>query len=128
MAEALLRQRSNRRFAVYSAGIRPRGLHPLTTQVMAEIGIDVSQQQSKGIEKIKDVVSIFFVVSLCEHAERECPDTLAPASVRLSWPFDDPAKADTPENMLMKFRAVRDAIDRRIQEWLQNDVPPNWLT
>lgn len=54
MAEAMLRQQSRGRFAVYSAGIRPRGLHRLTTQVMAEMGIDVSQQHSKGLEEIKD--------------------------------------------------------------------------
>lgn len=128
MAEAFLRKHSQGRFAVYSAGIRPRGLHPLTTTVMAEIGVDVSQQQSKGLDQIRNTESIFFVVSLCENAERECPDTFAPASVRLSWPLDDPTKADSPEKMLAKFRGVRDEIDQRIQEFLRNELPPGWLT
>lgn len=127
MAEAFLRKHSQGRFAVYSAGIRPRGLHPLTTTVMAEIGVDVSQQQSKGLDAIADVGSIFFVISLCENAERECPDTFAPASVRLSWPLDDPTKADSTEQMLPKFRRARDEIDLRIQEWLRNELPPSWL-
>lgn len=100
----------------------------MTTTVMAEIGVDVSQQQSKGLDQIRNTESIFFVVSLCENAERECPDTFAPASVRLSWPLDDPTKADSPEKMLAKFRGVRDEIDQRIQEFLRNELPPGWLT
>ena len=44
MAEGLLRARGGKRYAVYSAGTHPRTIHPLAVQVMAELGIDISEQ------------------------------------------------------------------------------------
>ena len=48
MAEALLRRHTGHRFEVFSAGLRPREIHPLTYRVMAEIGIDISGHARKG--------------------------------------------------------------------------------
>lgn len=128
MAEALLRERARGRLAAYSAGIRPRGLHPMTVTVMAEIGINVSQQISKGLDAIKDEASIFFVIALCEDAERECPDSFSPATVRLAWPVDDPTKTSPTDTMLVRFRRTRDEIDARIQRWLRSEWPSAWLS
>lgn len=47
MAEALLRHHAGDRFDVYSAGLNPKPIHPLTHQVLREIGIDSSRQTSK---------------------------------------------------------------------------------
>ena len=38
MAEGLLRARGGARFAVFSAGTHPRGVHPLAIQAMRELG------------------------------------------------------------------------------------------
>jgi protein-tyrosine-phosphatase len=51
MAEAFLRDMAGDRFEALSAGITPRGLHPLAVEVMREIGIDISQQQSKDVRE-----------------------------------------------------------------------------
>jgi arsenate reductase len=41
-------------------------------------------------------------------------------SVRLSWPFDDPAGfVGSGEEKMAKFREVRDQIDERIKGWLK---------
>ena len=39
MAEGILRNLSDDRFEVFSAGTAPKGLHPKTIEVMNEIGI-----------------------------------------------------------------------------------------
>lgn len=40
----------------------------------------------------------------------------------MHWPIDDPAEqAGTEEEILQKFREVRDQIDKRIKEWLSRE-------
>ena len=41
MAEAFLRKYASDRFTVYSAGLDPKGINPLTETVMEEVGLDV---------------------------------------------------------------------------------------
>lgn len=42
MAEVFLRKYGDDKYEVHSAGLEPKGLHPITVQVMSEIGLDVS--------------------------------------------------------------------------------------
>ena len=51
MGEALLRERAGDRFDAYSAGVQPKGIHPLTIQVLEEIGIDTSKLRSKDVSE-----------------------------------------------------------------------------
>ena len=49
-----------------------------------------------------------------------CPTLAGFAGIRLYWPFEDPAAAlGTPEARLEVFRKVRDQIDLRIIDWLE---------
>ena len=50
MAEAFLKRLAGDRFEAFSAGYEPRDIHPLTKQVMAEIGLDLSDQYSKSVK------------------------------------------------------------------------------
>src|SRR6266850_3907579 len=47
MAEGYLRHIAGDRFEALSAGIASKGLNPLAVEAMREIGIDISNQQSK---------------------------------------------------------------------------------
>ena len=49
MAEAFLNTLSNGRFEAESAGIEPGILNPLAVEVMKEVGIDISQNKTKGV-------------------------------------------------------------------------------
>ena len=51
MAEAFLRRLGGDGYQAFSAGLEPRGMHPLTLQVMGEIGTDLSGQRSKGVDE-----------------------------------------------------------------------------
>jgi len=55
MAEGWARKLKGDVFAAYSAGSEMHGLNPLAVKVMAEAGVDISRQQSKTVEAVKDV-------------------------------------------------------------------------
>ena len=50
MAEAFLRSYAGDKYEAYSAGLEPKGIHPLTRRVMDDIGIDISSQNSKELK------------------------------------------------------------------------------
>lgn len=121
MAEGLLRNAAGDRFEALSAGSNPSGyIHPKAIEVMAELGIDISAQQSKSISDFlpPDGTPPDTIISVCSGAEKDCPNF--PGAVeRLHWPFEDPAYADgTDEEKLSVFRKVRDLIRQTLRNRL----------
>ena len=117
MAEGLLRELAGDRFESLSAGANPAGyVHPMSVQVMQELGIDISSQSSKHINEFLPPQGTppDLIISVCSSAEKECP--LFPGDVqRWHWPFDDPAHATgTDDQKLAEFRRVRDEIRSRL--------------
>lgn len=118
MAEALLRKYAGDRFDVYSAGLEPQGINPLARKVMEEVGFDLSGHYSKDVSEFLGTTHFGYVITLCDHAESRCP-IFPGASIRLHWPFEDPAAFQgTEERKLNKFREIRDQIRVRIESWL----------
>ena len=115
MAEGFAKQLLGSDWQIASAGLRADGLNPRAVQVMAERGIDISQQRSKVID-LDYLRSSDFVVTLCGDARDHCP--MVPASVRkMHWPLQDPASAvGTDGEVLQVFRSVRDEIERRVRD------------
>jgi len=113
MAEGLAKHFLGSEYDVFSAGSRPaERIHPMAIAVMAEIGIHIHDQKTKTIDSV-DLTKIDTVITLC--AEEECP--VLPTHVqRHSWPMSDPATSPTahPEDVIRKFRKVRDEIRKRI--------------
>lgn len=129
MAEGFLRHLAGDVFDVYSAGVKPRPIHPLTVEVMNEAGIDISGQISKGLEALSGVSGFLFLIIVCAHAERHCPATFEPAAMRLVWPFADPVRPQASEmRQRASFRKVRDKIRSEIVTWLRDDIPQAWFT
>jgi len=128
MAEGLLRHLAGDRFEVHSAGLHPRPIHPLAVEVMRELGIDISGQRSKSMADVQSVGPVLVLIIVCANAEAGCPDTYRPVSVRLAWPFDDPSKASSGRaTQVERFRRVRDEIRARIEKWLREELPREWL-
>jgi arsenate reductase (thioredoxin) len=117
MAEGYLRYLAGDRFEPVSAGIAPKGLNPLAVEAMQEIGIDISQQESKDVSEFLGQ-AIPFVITVCDNAKERCP-VFPNANKLLHWSLDDPAAATgTREEKLTVFRRVRDEIARRIEQEL----------
>jgi arsenate reductase len=113
MAEGLLRAHGGDRFEVFSAGTVATQVRPEAIQVMREIGIDISGQSSKSLERYLDQ-RFDLVITVCDDAAESCPVFLG-ARQRLHWSFPDPSAVHGPDAIrLDAFRTVRDAIRQRI--------------
>lgn len=119
MAEGLLRSLAGDRFEVFSAGLEPRGLNPLAVNVMTEIGIDISRQQSKSIDLYLGKKSFHHAIFVCRAAEENCPSIYPFALNKYSWHLDDPAAAGGEEQeRLAVFRRVRNEIESKLRQWI----------
>jgi arsenate reductase len=111
MAEGWLRFLKSQQFDSYSAGIEAQGLNPYAVKVMAEVGVDISQQTSKLLSAIEQPTDI--VISVCEHADQHCP-VLDSHTQKLHVGFDDPPKlaleTASEQQALDCYRRVRDDI------------------
>ena len=120
MAEAFLKKYADDKYEVYSAGLEAQGIHPNTIKVMKEIGIDISKQKSKDLKKYLGKKHFGILITVCARAEEECP-IFPDVSTRLYWPFDDPRAAEgSEEEILNKFREVRDKIEAKVKNF--NDI------
>jgi len=118
MAEAFLRKRAGDRFDVMSAGTDPVPVNPLALLVMAERGIDISHQKSKGVKAFLGL-GFPFLITVCDQANERCP--IFPGVInRLHWSFEDPARAQgTEEERLPVFRRVRDEIEAAVERFVE---------
>lgn len=107
------------KFEIKSAGVEKHGLNKNTVQVMAEDGVDISQQYSKLID-LNYFNSANLIVTLCGDARDKCP-VIPPQATSIHWPLPDPAKATgTEKEKLQAFRKVRNKIKDNISELVQN--------
>jgi arsenate reductase (thioredoxin) len=120
MAEGLVNHSLGAEWRAYSAGTDPAGyVHPLAVEVMAELGIDISGQQSKSTDEFRDI-DLDLVVTVCDDAAENCPVWLGQGH-RVHVSFQDPAKATgSEEERLAVFRRIRDAIRNQALGVLEN--------
>jgi len=116
MAEAFLNELGEGRFKAFSAGTRARGLHPFSIQAMAEVGIDISLQESKTLDRFVNE-SFDLVITVCDEANEACP-YFPNARERRHWSFPDPSLVPGDDARFAAFVAVRDAIRERIEREL----------
>ena len=116
MAEGLTRFFKSDCIEAYSAGTSPKGLDPRAIKVMAEAGIDITQQRSKHLNELK-AIDFDYVITLCDHAHETCP--LFPGKTKvIHVGFDDPprlaATAASEGEILTSYRRIRDEIKQFI--------------
>lgn len=117
MAEAFLRGHGNGAFEPFSAGTQATRVRAEAIAVMAELGIDISDHESKTVERY--VGEPFdWVVTVCDQARQTCP--VFPGALHTAhWGFDDPSEAEgTEEERLAVFRRVRDEINAHVKAFV----------
>jgi arsenate reductase len=114
MAAGFARQLGGDRILVHSAGSDPgRSLNPAVVEVMAECGIDISdeapQQIADAVARSADVI----VTMGCGDA---CPVYAGKRYV--DWELNDPQGRSVEE-----VRTIRDQIERRVRELIVGLLP-----
>jgi|ERR1700674_1565118 len=124
MAEALLRSFAGDRFEAFSAGIEASGVRPEAIAVMAEIGIDISEQESKTLERYLGQ-PFDWLITVCDTARQQCP-VFPGVEQTAHWGVDDPAKVSgSEEERLHAFRLARDELRNRIRLFLLTASRPD---
>lgn len=120
MAEGLVNHFLGAEWEAFSAGTAPAGyVHPMAVRAMAELGIDISMQESKSVDVFRGM-DFDVVITVCDHAAQRCPAWLGQGQV-IHLGFPDPAAATgSEEEQLEVFRRVRDGLRQRVLEQLQS--------
>lgn len=115
MAEGFAKEFGKGLIEVYSAGLMAAGIHRRAIEVMKEVSIDISNQQSKIVDE-NLLKEMDIIVTLCGIAEESCPLT-PPQIKRIHWPIKDPVGTiGTNEEIMNEFRRARDEIKERVQK------------
>ncbi|MFN5272013.1 MAG: arsenate reductase ArsC [Planctomycetota bacterium] len=115
MAEAFARIHGKDQVLADSAGSRPSGrVNPKAIEAMRELGYDLTQHTSKGLEGFNGTQVDVAVTMGCGD---ECPLVLA--NERIDWQIPDPRDM-TPE----EFRGVRDLIESKVKQLVAKLTAP----
>lgn len=118
MAEGWLRSLAGDHYEVHSAGTEATQLRPLAIKVMAEVGIDITDQESKTIDRYL-AEPWDYVITVCDQASETCP-VFPGGKQRLHWSLPDPSKANgTEEQQLAVYRQVRDSIYAHVKRFIE---------
>jgi len=110
MAAGFMRKLAGDKVEVLSAGSAPKdSINPIAVQAMAELGIDISNQQPKILTTEAVFESDAVITMGCGDA---CP--IFPGKRYEDWVLEDPAGQD-----LEFVRKVRDEIKVRVENLLQ---------
>lgn len=124
MAEAFLNKLGFERFEANSAGLEPGKLNLMVVDSMKEIGIDISQNKTKDVfEFLKKGKNYDYVITVCDEANAERCPVFPGIGKKIGWSFTDPSQFEgTKEEKQEKVRMVRDAIRKKVEEWIGQTI------
>lgn len=121
MAHGYLKQLLAHKANVYSAGIETHGLNPGAVATMALDGIDISTHTSNHVDEYKNI-AWDYIITVCDHANENCPFIAAPNATRLHHNFYDPSKLEgTESEKTAAFAKARDEIKQYCQTFASNN-------
>lgn len=95
---------------VFSAGSKPSGIvNPKAIVAMKEIGIDISNQRSKGFVDLPYKEFDYLITMGCKDV---CP--FVPSKEKIDWEIGDPKGKSIEE-----FRKVRDNIESKVESIIE---------
>lgn len=116
MAEALLRDLSKGKIAVFSAGSHPTRVHPEAIHTMDSLGIDIRAQTPHHLNEYEGQ-SFDYVITVCDKAREVCP-TFPGAAQQLHWGFSDPVGIADAEQRQAAFTRIAQRLRIRIEHFL----------
>ncbi|MCK8480222.1 arsenate reductase ArsC [Psychroserpens algicola] len=110
MAHGYLNLFTNGKASVYSAGIETHGLNPGAVAIMKEDGIDISNHTSNHVDEYT-AIDFDYIITVCDHANENCPFIPSKNALRLHHNFYDPSKViGTDEEKHEAFFKARNEI------------------
>jgi protein-tyrosine-phosphatase len=107
MAQAFAKMHGKDQIEAFSAGSKPSGrVNPKAIEAMRELGYDLTQHTSKGLDEFNGTQVEVAVTMGCGD---ECPLVLA--KQRVDWQIPDPRDMTAEE-----FRKVRDLIESKVKD------------
>jgi arsenate reductase len=105
-------------YNIQSAGSQPSGsVHKNAISTMKEIGIDISNYESKSLEDLdmEFINDVDYIITLC--AEEFCP-TLNNKAKKIHWANEDPDNDSYSDQQLEKeFRRTRENIFKLLKKF-----------
>lgn len=123
IAEGLAKKHYGDRARIFSAGSNPSGIvHPMAIEVLHEVGINIRRNRSQHWIELP-VEDFDLIITVCDHANKNCPLVPTKRGERRHIPFEDPIRVTgTADEVRQAFRETREQISERllpvIDEWL----------
>ena len=121
MADGIINHDFAGHIEAFSAGTEPHGLNPKAVDVMAEIGIDISANNSDPLDHFAGH-AFDYVITLCGDANDKCPIFVGGVK-RIHIGFDDPPRVTGSDDEIMDvYRRVRDEIRAQLREFFRQEL------
>lgn len=122
MAEGFLKS-FDYELEVFSAGTNPsKQVHPKAIQVMKEVGIDLSKNYPKMVDKYLGE-SFDYVITVCDNAKETCPVFIGKVGKQLHIGFEDPAEVKGTEGEIIStFRRIRNEIKDEFYKFYKENL------
>ena len=122
MAHGYLEKFASKKATIYSAGIETHGLNPRAVATMKADGVDISNHTSNNVNEYT-TVDFDFIITVCDHANENCPFIPLKNAVRLHHNFTDPSKLEGTElETLSAFAASRDEIKNYCRSFIETNL------
>lgn len=117
IAEGLMRHFYGNRIYVASCGVQAGGQDPFVAAVMDELGVDMTDFESKTFEELEDT-NFDLVVTMSPEAHHKAMELTRTMAIDVEyWPTFDPSVATgSREQILDSYRTVRDTTAARLKE------------
>ena len=122
MAHGYLNHFANGNATVYSAGIETHGLNPNAVSIMKEDRIDISSNTSNHVDEYNEI-EFDFIITVCDHANENCPFIPSKNAKRFHHNFSDPSKLDGDAKAIHQaFTATRNEIKDYCNSFIETHI------
>lgn len=122
MAHGYLNELTKGRANIYSAGIETHGINQDAVAIMKLDGIDISNHTSNHVDEYAHI-DFDFIITVCDHANENCPFIPSKNALRLHNNFFDPSKVvRTSKEKYEAFLKSRNEIKSYFEDFVKEHI------
>jgi arsenate reductase len=122
IAHGYLNHFTENNIKIFSAGIETHGINPGAAAIMKEDGIDISAHTSNNVTEYAHI-EFDFIITVCDHANENCPFIPSKNAVRLHHNFFDPSKVTGSDDDKHKaFLRAREEIKNYVRLFVDTNL------